>query len=199
MSLDADKRKAEAVILDIILCQDGFWPRKTTLWKAFWLAHLLTMKEGGFSLSEHPIIRLPQGPGPEDGNELLARLEDACLLKSRSDGDAFEYNPISFRVPESRLPDARRFVELWLNREERKAIQKASVTFFGMTSRDASEWSHSYSAAWERAGTNGREMNIYLDLLGPEEETVDQKMKRIDEAKELMDDFGSKLRNAFDD
>ena len=81
----ARAERAQAILLAAVLAAGGRWKRKTTLWKAFWWAHLECMKELGAELSDYPVVRLPQGPAPDDGDLLRARASYAYALHVNDD------------------------------------------------------------------------------------------------------------------
>src|SRR5579872_6868508 len=66
--------KARDVILEILRNTDGEWNGKTKLFKAFYFAHLYYANERPGLLTDWPIARMPQGPGIDKGDALLAGL-----------------------------------------------------------------------------------------------------------------------------
>lgn len=158
------RERAQAVVLAAVLAAGGRWCRKTTLWKAFWWAHLESMRERGAELTDYPIVRLPQGPAPNDGDVLIAALVQAGHIHRDTDRNPSHPSEI-FHV--SNTETARQWVQTMLAPDEIAVVERAARKFKDMTARAASDFSHRYSREW-RELSNGKSMSIYRDLLSKE-------------------------------
>ena len=114
---------------------------------------------------------MPNGPGIDQGQELLDSLEKAGLVRKTAHAD-----PEPFREYRSKLsPSA---VLAPLSPEAERAIREAVATVGPMSAAAASEFSHEYSKSW-RAASGGEELNIYADPIPVE----DYEQPRDDGAK----------------
>ena len=68
-----NKECAKRLILEI-LRQAGGEIEKTKIFKAFWLAHLYYSKIAPGYLTDWPIVRMPNGPGIDRGDQLIVEL-----------------------------------------------------------------------------------------------------------------------------
>src|SRR5687767_5918229 len=73
--MSPNRQRACDIILEILRQAGGEMP-KTLLYKAFWLAHLYYAKTSPGFLSDWPIVRMPFGPGIDQGDSLLVDLLD---------------------------------------------------------------------------------------------------------------------------
>lgn len=159
--------KPRAILLASILSVGGTWRRKTTLWKAFWWAHLESMRTRGAELSSHQIVRLPHGPAPDDGERLLDCLcELDRVIKKDTDPERGGYPTEVFTITDKTAAEA--LVRQHLTDDELVPIRAAAERFVGMTAKAASDWSHEHSREWHER-TNGEPMLIYRDLLTADE------------------------------
>lgn len=148
-----DKDRAKRIILEIVR-QAGGELGRTKIYKAFWLAHLIyDESEPGF-LSDWPIVKMPNGPGIDDGKELLTELERAGLVETvpAQKGGHTEYG--------CRLVDST--PDLGFQEAETNAIRKAVEMVKEPTASRISEISHDVSRAWREAKM-GDQLNIYAD------------------------------------
>ena len=180
----ARRERAQAVVLAAVLAAGGRWCRKTTLWKAFWWAHLESMRERGAELTDYPIVRLPQGPAPNDGDVLVNGLVNAGHLHRDTDENPSHPAEI-FHV--SNADVAQQWVRQVLTQDEISVVERAARKFKDMTARAASEFSHTFSREW-RELSNGKWMSIYRDLLSKE---------KIDRAQSESADAQRALAEAF--
>lgn len=183
-NLIARAERAQAVLLAAVVAAGGRWTRKTTLWKAFWWAHLECIRERGSELTDHQVVRLPHGPAPADGDQLVDELARAKLLNATIDGKETHSCEI-FTVPN--MERARKWVSARLSPEELSAIETAANKFKDMTSKAASDFSHKFSAEW-RKRANGQPMNIYCDLV-PEEQIAAATIRSREVSDALTDVF----------
>src|SRR5437667_5852958 len=68
-----NRERAKRLILEILRQSEGGLG-KTQLFKAFWLAHLYYSKNARGYLTDWPIVRMPNGPGIDQGDSLLLQL-----------------------------------------------------------------------------------------------------------------------------
>jgi hypothetical protein len=157
-----EKKKAKAIIVEIIRQAGGVFNNKTNLFKAFYLAHLEYAKHNPGYLSAWPIVRLPRGPGIHRFDGLLVELmaEDKVRVRQvqRRNGKlGFRFSlPEASRTPGS-LPEG-----------AVKAISCAVSQVKNKPADEVSDASHRISRSWRNA-KNGEELNIYTDLLTDEE------------------------------
>lgn len=168
------KRRAKQVILEIVrqASEDHGLRGKLKLFKAFYLAHLLYAEDSPGYLTEWPIIRMPNGPGIDNADELFEELlaEGALEIESSrrpTDLQAPEvYHWTGKAAPEEPLPEA-----------ALQAIREAMTFVRDKSALQLSEWTHELSRSWNFA-KDGEQLNIYIDLI-PEGEYLTQK-KRLD-------------------
>lgn len=158
---DNDREKAKAIICGIcgiIRQSGGSFTGKVRLYKAFYLANLFyaEMKQKWLEeLTDWPMVRMPNGPGIDDGTKLLEELkEEKCIKifkqKSRNYTEySYEFiNPSKYR----------------LNVDEQRAISQAVKTIGEHTGSTLSHWSHEFCNTWKHF-KNGERINIYHDLM----------------------------------
>jgi len=154
-----DRAYAKQIIREIIQAAGGKLAGKVRLHKAFYLAHLFYWQLYEGVLSDYPIVRMPFGPGIDDGPELILEMvqEGEVKLKPRRVGPFMEeVFHLSHRVKlDKRSP-------------RYDAIRHAVVHVKKRTATQLSEETHEYSLSWQEA-SSGAELNIYLDMLTSEE------------------------------
>ena len=168
---------AKRIILEIV-SQAGEGIGRTKLFKAFWLAHLYyANKENGY-LSDWPVIRMPNGPGIDEGHTLLRELVAAGLLRcpSRPEGP---FQEITCILTETELPKD-------LSEAAIQAVQDAVAYVVPLSATRLTELSHEMSRSWQET-ENGRELNIYSDLV-PDELFIEQRevAEKLDQAYDEM-------------
>jgi len=170
-----ERERAREIIAEIIRQAGGELVNKTNLYKAFYHAHLEYADKNLDYLSTWPIVRMPKGPGIHEADRLLGELVSAGVLviDELQKGDVTAFR---FRLCEQRLHDSP------LKAREIAAIRYGVREVAGKTAGRASEDSHEASRAW-REGTDGEELNIYLDRIS--DETVAQEREAI---KSLSED-----------
>jgi hypothetical protein len=165
---------AKQVICDIIAASGGKIYGKLRLYKAFYFAHLYYWLHGEGVLTDYPIVRMPQGPGIDNGDTLLEELEQTgeITISFRRNGPYKELvyeRAHPFQVD----PTSPRF----------QAIEEAVEWVRGKSAADLSEETHLYSRSW-RETPDGEELDIYTDLLDDREYA---KLKRsLSEAEQLI-------------
>jgi hypothetical protein len=161
-----DKNRAIRIIAEIIRRAGGELTGTTRLNKAFYFAHLYYAESAPGYLSDWPIVKMPNGPGIDSGNQLLAEMKDAGLL-STDHVQVGPFQAVRFRltgkeVPGDALPpDAIRPIE--------QAVELVQVK----AASELSELTHDFSRSWNLA-KDGEELNIYIDLIPDDEYASDQ-------------------------
>ncbi len=93
--LDVDR--AKQVLVELIRAAGGEWTGLTKLYKAFYLAHLYYADSAPGYLTNWPIVRMPNGPGVESGDELLTELVLADII-TRQNARIGPYPTTTYRV-----------------------------------------------------------------------------------------------------
>jgi hypothetical protein len=157
---DRDKQLAKQIILEIIRQAGGILNFKTSLFKAFYHAHLRFANTYPGYLSAWPIVRMPRGPGIDKFDALLGELmaEEKVTAKEIEVGEhtGFQFAICSEEIQSNLLPSG-----------ALEAIAYGVQQIKGKSATQVSEESHQMSRAW-RECENGDELNIYLDSLSPE-------------------------------
>ena len=157
---------AKKIIVEIIRQAGSSLAGTTRVYKAFYLAHLyFADREPGY-LSDWPIVCMPNGPGIDEGDELLHELVVAGVLRTEQQPvgpyTATVYKLTGKELPGDPLPEA-----------AVAAIREAAGFVKGHTAAQLSDLTHEYSRSWKKA-ENGSEMNVYVDLI-PDEEFQERK------------------------
>lgn len=158
---EADTRaQAKKVILEIVKSANGIWHRKTALYQAFYFAHLYFWRENLLPLTEHPIVRLPAGPGIDEGDVLLEELQAEGKLRiiKRPHGP---YTEFTFELLEADAPSD-------LDEGRQSAIRDAVQFVKDKSSVELFEITLDHSRSWHAAQSGG-ELNIHVDLMGETE------------------------------
>ncbi|HEX8243174.1 MAG TPA: hypothetical protein VF541_06755 [Longimicrobium sp.] len=146
---------AKEAILDLIAAAGGVFHEKVRLHKAFYFAHLFFWREGEGVLTAHPIVRAPQGPFIDEAERLLQELQrDGFLKMSTAPVGPFEEAVYHLHVPRSVPRDTARG----------RAIYQAVDFVVNRSAAELSDLTHEHSITWQTT-QDGREMDIYLDLL----------------------------------
>lgn len=154
-----DSEAAKDVICELIAASKGVLHGKVRLNKAFYFAHLYYWQDADGVLTEYPIVRLPKGPCIDDLNDLLRELvEQGRLIVSTE--PVGPYQQQVYRVPNAAAPDP-------LSPRGR-AITQAVDFVNRLSAAELSELTHEFSRSWQST-KDGREMDIYSDLLTDEE------------------------------
>jgi hypothetical protein len=164
---------AKQIILEIIRQGGGTFTRTTSLYKAFYFAHLYYAENAPDYLSEWPIVKMPHGPGIDSGADLLKELVNAGFLTRTMVGigpyQASRYALTDKNWPGEKLSDIRI-----------ASIKSAADFVSQKTSTELSELTHEFSRSWNKA-VEGQRLNCYIDLI-PEEE-YEERRSQIDEIK----------------
>jgi len=152
--------RAKRIIVEIVRQAGGEFQNKTNLYKAFWRAHLAYADTNLGYLSNWPIVRMPQGPGIDNFDHLLADMlaDDWLTIGERQIGDCTAMVfAIGSRCPPSIFNDA-----------QITAIRSGVAKVKHKSARFVSDQSHKDSRVWNEA-SDGDTLDIYLDLI-PEDE-----------------------------
>jgi hypothetical protein len=150
-----DKNRAKQIITEIIRLHAGELPTKTSLFKAFYFAHLYYAKSASGYLSDWPIVRMPNGPGIDNADSLLEEMVDEGILDLRI-ARVGPYAAMKYSLKKNAVPAE-------LSIEEIDAIKSAVDFVKGKSATELSAITHEYSRSWQM-GQNGDELNIYVDL-----------------------------------
>jgi hypothetical protein len=158
---DDTRRRAKAVIVEIIRQHGGSMQSKTHLFKAFWKANVAAAQATGTPLTDYPIVRMPHGPGIHNVSHLLSELidEDAITMDRPSEDP---YDPFEFTIQTANAYEGD------LSDNDRKAVSRGIDAVRGKSAKQISDESHRESRAWN-AARNGEALDIYLDAI-PEDE-----------------------------
>jgi hypothetical protein len=148
-------REAKETICDLIAAAGGVLHGKVRLHKAFYFAHLFYFRDGEGVLTDHPIVRLPQGPYIDGGEHLIDELRgEGVLTIGSAPVGPFQETVYRLVPPRSVDPETPRG----------RAILQAVELVVNRSAAELSELTHEHSTSWQNT-ENGREMDIYLDLL----------------------------------
>jgi Antitoxin SocA-like, Panacea domain len=150
------KAAAKELILDLLAASpDGEIERAVRVNKAFYFAHLWYWIMGDGVLTSYPIVRIPEGPVPDQYKDLLKELEAEGLIK-------ISRKPVGpYRADVFTLVGKR---ELDGDPVRVECIRKAVSFCNKHSSTELSEMIHEWSQSWQTTA-QGYEMDIYSDLL----------------------------------
>lgn len=151
----ASAQEAKDTICDLIAAAGGVLHGKVRLHKAFYFAHLFYFRYGEGVLTDHPIVRLPQGPFIDNGERLIDELRREGVLSIGS-APVGPFQETVYRLAAERVVD--------LETPRGRAIHQAVELVVNRSAAELSELTHEHSISWQNT-ENGREMDIYLDLL----------------------------------
>ncbi len=154
-----DLERAKEVICLIVAAAGGRLEGKLRLFKAFYFAHLFYWKKGNGVLTQHPVVRMPFGPGIHDAAMVLKTLvaEGKIRISSRPVG------PYSEQVYELAAP-----VQIDPTNPRYQAIEEAVEGVRNKSAAELSQETHIYSRSWREA-REGDVLDIYRDLLEDDE------------------------------
>lgn len=155
----ASRNEAKDAILDLIAAAGGVFNGKVRLHKAFYFAHLFHWRDAAGVLTAHPIVRAPQGPFIDGAEGLLAELEQEGVL-------AIGAAPVGPFLESIYHLQVSRTVDRATPRG--RAIYQAVDFVLNRSAAELSDLTHEHSVSWQTTD-NGREMDIYLDVLPPDE------------------------------
>ena len=156
---EASVEAAKSVICDLIAAAGGMLCGTVRLNKAFYFAHLYYWRDQKDVLTDYPIVRLPNGPCIDDYEILLEELarDGRIAVTTRPLGP---YTETVYRLAEDRP----------FERDGPRAAAILSAVEFveSHSAVELSEITHEHSRSWQET-PNGKEMNIYADLLSDEQ------------------------------
>jgi len=154
MKTASDRRKAKAIIVEVVRQSGGEFSGQTRLYKAFLLAHLFYFKDCPGFLTEWPIVHMPHGHGIEAGPDLINELEVSGTLTTRIESDG--------PYPETVFASDPTENDSLLDDDDRHAIKKALAFIKGKSARELSDRIHDHSLSYKE-GQSGRSLGIYID------------------------------------
>jgi hypothetical protein len=173
-----DRECAKQIILEIIRQAGGVLNYKTSLFKAFYHAHLRFADTHPGYLSAWPIVRMPRGPGIDRFDVLLGELmaEDRITTKEIEIADyrGFQFALCGQNSQTHMLPEG-----------AEEAIAYGVQQVRGKSATQVSAESHQVSRAWREAN-NGDELNVYLDSMSDAD--YDDYMRRAKGIKSTLDE-----------
>jgi hypothetical protein len=174
MNTNEMNSNAIEVIKVIIKAAGGEFNGKVRLYKAFYFAHLYYWQDFHRMLTDYPIVKMPQGPGIDAADELIAEMvRQGELQVSYQNNGPYKENVYKLTKPFQINP----------NDEKYQAVEKAVKFIQDKSARDLSDLTHENSRSWINA-EDGEELNIYLDVLTDEE--YSRLKSNIDEAERLV-------------
>jgi len=168
------REAAKDVICEIIVASHRRLEGKTRLFKAFYYAHLYHWLYGKGTLTDYPIVRLPQGPGIDQAEQLLSELQQEGRIRVT--------HKLRGPYPEH-VYECDANIEMEPNSARTRAINEAVQMIEAKTAAQISEEVHEFSRSWQEA-KDGEELNIYVDLVDDEDAQALESQR--DEVKDLM-------------
>lgn len=160
-TMRSERERAKDIIVEIVRQAGGSFELQTNLYKAFYYAHLQFARTSDRLLSKWPIVRMPNGPGIDDGADIILELVGEGRLELKPI-DCGRVTGNKFVLCES-AEQAHVFAA-----QEIAAIKFGISKVDGQSAAAVSSASHIESNTWKET-ENGRELAIYADLLTPEE------------------------------
>lgn len=148
LNQQADREKALAIYLDVLLAVGGTLGSRTSMWKAFWASHLIHFRDHGVDLSGWPILKWKFGPGPQDPFGIEAELRVRGLLDVKTEESA-GYTFVTLSLTDA--PRAESEVARVLSEDARKSVHEAAEWQRHMGAAELSHHTHENSIAWLRA------------------------------------------------
>lgn len=138
---------------------------KTRLYKTLWLSDFLAYARLGHSITGAEYVHMPQGPGPDNAEELLQRMRDSGDIQFRTE-PRFAYaiqRPLAQSEPE---------LDEVFAPSEIAIVEEVLRQFEGQSAVDTSEWSHDHSVGW-RLTSDGERIPYETIFLSSEAPTRD--------------------------
>jgi hypothetical protein len=157
-----ERERAQAVLVGIALASGPRCENRTNLYKAFYLSHLLQVRDHGCHLTTWPIVKMQNGPGVDKGPELIKDLVKLGFVKQC---EVKRGAVRQFSLEIANHAEAQAFVDRHLDRDEIASVRTAAGMVKGHRARPLSDMVHAFSRSWQQAGS-GQELDIYQDLLG---------------------------------
>jgi hypothetical protein len=153
--------RAKQVIAEIVRCAGGELIGTSRLYKAFYFAHLFYAERAPDYLTSWPIVKMPNGPGIDQGEMLLATMSRAGMLQTRTT-KVGPYPATAYRISEQSFPGQ------GLSNVAIEAIRDAVNFVKDKTAAELSELTHENSRSWN-AAKEGQSLNIYIDQIADDE------------------------------
>lgn len=168
------------VVLEILRKSDGEFDGKTRLYKACYFAHLFYFENQHGILSDCDFARLPQGPGIDRGDAILAAMQADGLIVCEI------YHKGPYPEYRYRLTDKSRLSADALPAGAEFALQRSVDFVRDKTATQLSQYTHEYSKAWNE-GQNGQLIDIYIDII-PDAEYARRKFE-LEQEKPQYDEI----------
>src|SRR5262249_15414333 len=139
-------------ILELIRSARGEFTGTTKLYKAFYFSHLFYADGNAGYLTEWPIVRMPNGPGIEAGNDLLDELCSSGFL-TRDSVPIGPYKATRYHLTGKEWPR--------MPKEAQEAIEQAANFVNEKTATELSDLTHEFSRSWKKA-SDGQRLNCYI-------------------------------------
>ncbi len=154
-----DKDAAKQVVCQILAASGGKLVGKTRLYKAFYFAHLYYWRDNSRFLTDYPIVRMPHGPGIENGDQLIRELISESRIQT-TEHPIGPYTETAYELCQK--------YEVNPTDPQYRAVEEAVEFVKDRSASELSDLTHQYSRSWQQAA-DGQEQDIYLDLLSDEE------------------------------
>ncbi len=175
MSEPQERRTAKDIICAIIQEAGGTLCGTTRLYKAFYVAHLYYWLHSEGVLTDHPIVRMPRGPGIDNGLCLLAELCEEGRINAHEAPSGIHLERVYTLAKGGKVR---------LEKGQKQAIREALKVVSGKTAAGLSDMVKAMSASLKMV-PEGSEIPLYLDVLDEADlEGIDQQLR---EAGELVD------------
>jgi len=174
MLTDQSTCQVSDVICQIVAAAGGRLEGKLRLYKAFYFAHLFYWQRGQGVLTQHPIVRMPLGPGIDQGATIIQALqEDGTLNVSTRPVGPYREHVYELVKPFEINPADPRY----------QAIEEAVEWVRNKSAVELSEETHVWSRSWRQA-QDGDVLDIYADLL--EDDELGQVKQNVGQAEALV-------------
>ena len=163
------REQAKVVILGIIDAAGECFAGQVRLYKAFWAAHLCHHHREAGELTDHPVVRMPHGPGIDGGESILAELVAEGRLR-KTEQPCGPYTEQVFHLT-GNAPA--------LNEAKRRSILEAVAWVTGRSGAELSQLTHEHSREWIRR-PDGAEMTVALDAMSePEYQAMRRRQESV--------------------
>jgi len=169
-----DRQRAKSLLVFIVRAgSDGILGR-ARLYKAFYAAHVIYLRDHGRALTPWPLVHMPYGPGVDEGDALLQELEsERAVLAERAlvgpyAASRYRPGPESSRYRLDEAPAA-------------EAVTKAVTWVEARSTAQLTADTHDFSRSWQ-ATRDGEELPIALDTMSDDEYAT--AIRSVEAAKE---------------
>lgn len=181
LHLIANRERAKALLVALVReCPQGAPILRTQLYKGYYFSLLMCMHALGAELVDWPVVKMPQGPGVESGEELLGELcaEGVLVMSNESVGP---FRGFGYRIADVDAAD--RYADEF-SEPETQAIRDACAYAHSKTAADLTNTTHELSRSW-KACEMGHALPIFADLL-LDDEPVEEMKSRLEK---IADEF----------